>query len=139
MHKRSETTLIMVDDNVDEIFLTRRQVRKVGIVNRFISEQDPEKIFETLAELKSLGNQNVLILLDVAMPRLNGMELLRQLRAHPDYAAIPVIMLSASDDESDINEAMKLGADGYIVKPLKAETLFAMLKNVPSVKQCLVQ
>ena len=139
MRNRSETTLIMVDDNVDEIFLTRRQVRKDGIVNRFISEQNPENLLDVLDDLKKQGQENVLILLDVAMPRLNGMDLLKQLRERPEYASTPVIMLSASDEQSDIAQAASLGADGYIVKPLKAETFFAILKNVPSVKQCLVQ
>ena len=129
----------MLDDNVDEIFLTRRQVRKDGIVNRFISEQDPENVLQTISELKSQGSGNILLLLDIAMPRVSGMEVLRKLRKNKDFSDITVIMLSASDDDADVAEAMRLGANGYMVKPFKAETFFAALKNVPAVKQCLVQ
>lgn len=139
MNSRNETTLLMIDDNVDEIFLTRRQVRKDGLENRFISEQNPEMAFATIADLKSQGVRDLLILLDVAMPRLDGMELLKQLRAHADHSKTPIIMLSASDNEADIRQAMNLGANGYMVKPFKAETLFAMLKTIPAIKQCLVQ
>ena len=65
-----ETTLIMVDDDINEIFLTRRQVRKDGIVNRFVSEKKPEKLLTTLGELRELGHESdrFLVLLDINMP-----------------------------------------------------------------------
>jgi CheY-like chemotaxis protein len=140
MVKPSELTLVMVDDNVDEIFLTRRQIRREGIVNGFISERKPERLMETLAELADAGidKSKVLILLDINMPRTNGFEALGVLRAHPDYKDIPVVMLSASDDEADMFEAFDLGANGYVVKPFKADEFFAALTNIPGIKHQLV-
>lgn len=130
----------MVDDNVDEIFLTRRQMRREGIVNGFISERKPERLMETLDDLAEAGidKDKVLILLDINMPRTNGFEALGILRAHPKYKDIPVIMLSASDDETDMFEAFDLGANGYVVKPFKADEFFAALTNIPTVKHQLV-
>jgi CheY-like chemotaxis protein len=138
--KPSELTLVMVDDNVDEIFLTRRQMRREGIVNGFISERKPERLMETLDELAEAGidKSKVLILLDINMPRTNGFEALGVLRAHPNYKDIPVVMLSASDDETDMFEAFDLGANGYVVKPFKSDEFFAALTNIPSVKHQLV-
>jgi len=55
MAAQSEVTLVMVDDNADEIFLTRRLVRRDGIINNFVSEKKPERLFETLSELRRVG------------------------------------------------------------------------------------
>lgn len=136
-----ETTFIMVDDDVDEIFLTRRKVRREGIVNRFVSERNPENLFRSMAELIDLGidKRSFLLLLDINMPRENGFETLRKLRGHPEFSDVPVIMFSASNDEADIMEALDLGSDGYIVKPFTSEEFFAALTNLPRVRKRLIQ
>lgn len=141
MEKVSQTTLVMVDDNLDEIFLTRRQVRRDGIINRFVSEKKPERLIETLDELIEMGAQqdSFLILLDINMPRSNGFETLKRIRAHPDYKDVPVVMLSASEDEADMFESFELGSDGYLVKPFTGEEFFAAVQNIPKVKKQLVQ
>ena len=138
---RTESTLIMVDDNIDEIFLTRRQVRREGIVNRFVSEKKPEHLLETLDELVELGisKDSFLVLLDISMPRFDGFELLKQIRGHSVYRDIPVLMLSASDNETDRYEAEKLGSDGYIVKPFSASAFFAAVRNIPAIKNQILQ
>ena len=125
MDAQSEMTLVMVDDNADEIFLTRRLVRRDGIINNFVSERKPERIFETLEELRCIGvePEKMIILLDINMPRLDGFETLRQVRASAEFKAVPVFMLSASDNEADVMEAMALGASGYMVKPFQEEAL----------------
>jgi DNA-binding response OmpR family regulator len=134
-------TLVMVDDNADEIFLTRRQVRRDGIVNNFVSERKPEHLFETLAQLGKIGvaKEKIMILLDINMPRTNGFETLKQVRANAKFKDVPVIMLSASDDESDMLDSFDLGANGYIVKPFRGDEFFAALTNLPQVKYQLVQ
>ena len=131
----------MVDDNGDEVFLTRRQVRREGIINNFISERKPERLLTTLTELCEAGldKSKIVILLDVNMPRVNGFETLKQIRSDENFKAVPVIMLSASDDEADLFEAIDLGANGYVVKPFKADEFFAALTNVPQIKYQLVQ
>jgi two-component system response regulator len=140
MSGHSELTLVMVDDDIDEIFLTRRQVRREGIVNSFISEKKPERLIETLTELRQMGlHRSMLVLLDLNMPRVSGFELLKTIRSDDRFKDIPVIMLSSSDNESDMFESFDLGANGYMVKPFKADEFFATLTNVPQVKHQLVQ
>lgn len=137
----SGTTLVMIDDNPDEIFLTRRLIRREGIINNFVSERKPERLLDTLTELtkSGIGKGKILILMDVTMPRTDGFETLQKLRADEQFKDVPVIMLSASDDEADMFEALDLGADGYVVKPFRADEFFAALTNVPKVKHQLVQ
>jgi DNA-binding response OmpR family regulator len=130
----------MVDDNADEIFLTRRQFRRDGIVNNFISEKKPEHLLETLKHLGETGvdKSKIMILLDINMPRVNGFETLKKVRADKQFKDVPVIMLSASDDEADMFESFELGASGYIVKPFKGDEFFAALTNLPQVKYQLI-
>jgi DNA-binding response OmpR family regulator len=137
----SEITLVMVDDNTDEIFLTRRQVRRDGIVNNFVSEKKPENLLQTLTHLGKTGvdKSKIMVLLDINMPRTNGFETLRKVRADREFKDVPVIMLSASDDAADMFEAFDLGASGYIVKPFKADEFFAALTNLPDIKYQLIR
>jgi CheY-like chemotaxis protein len=131
----------MVDDNADEIFLTRRLVRREGIINNFVSEKKPERLFEALEELRRVGvdTQNIILLLDISMPRVDGFEMLKRVRKSAAYKHVPVIMLSASDNEADMAEAYALGASGYIVKPFRGEEFFAVLNGLPQIKHQLVQ
>ncbi len=140
MTTQSEVTLVMVDDNADEIFLTRRLVRRDGIINNFVSEKKPERLFETLSDLRRVGidTQKIILLLDINMPRVDGFETLKKVRASSAYKNVPVIMLSASDNEADMTESFALGANGYIVKPFRGEEFFAVLNSVPQVKHQLV-
>jgi len=69
------------------------------------------------------------IILDVKMPKLDGFEVLRRLRAEPELSAIPVILLTASRQEQDLMSAYELEADGYLTKPLKAGMLESVLRT----------
>lgn len=141
MSDLKESTIVMVDDNVDEIFLTRRHVRRDGIVNRFVSEKKPERLMETLDELEEMGvnRDSFLILLDVNMPRQNGFETLKRIRSHEKYHDVPVLMLSASDDVGDMFESFEHGSNGYLVKPFSGDEFFAAMENLPSVKKKIMQ
>lgn len=136
MSGQSQFTLVMVDDNADEIFITRKLVRRNGIINSFVSERRPEDLIDTLDHLTTVGvdPRQMILLLDVNMPRLNGFELLTQLRLHETYRDVLILMLSASDNEADMAEAMRLGANGYLVKPFSAEDFFSALTGAPHIK-----
>lgn len=141
MSKASEITLVMVDDNADDIFLTRKLMRKEGIINSFVSERKPERVIEVLHQLHHMGvaRTNMMVLLDVKMPRINGFDLLKQIRENAEFKDVPVIMLSSSDDEADMFESFDLGANGYVVKPFRGDEFFAAISNVKQIKHQLVQ
>jgi DNA-binding response OmpR family regulator len=130
----------MVDDDENAIFITRRLVRTSGIINDFISERKPEKVFATLASIGDNGDfyDKIIVLLDINMPRQDGFDTLRQIRSNYEYKNIPVIMLSASDSEADKAEAIDLGADGYLTKPFRGDAFFAAINGLPQVRHQLV-
>jgi DNA-binding response OmpR family regulator len=140
MSHKQQFTIVMVDDDEDEVFITRRLVRRSGIVNDFISERKPENLFATLESIHDKGNDvaDVIVLLDINMPRQNGFETLRKIRGNAKFASAPVIMLSASDNEADMVDASELGADGYLVKPFQSDKFFSALNDVPRVRHQLV-
>ncbi len=140
MATQTGVTIVMVDDNADEIFLTRRLVRRDGIVNNFVSEKKPAHLLRTLDDLRSAGvdPHSMVLLLDINMPRMNGFETLSEIRASTDYWDLPVIMLSASEEEGDVKEAFARGANGYMVKPFTAEDFLETLGRVPQVRLQLV-
>ena len=132
------STVLMVDDDADEIYLTRRQMRKEGIINHFLSETAPEQVMERLRQLRDAGD-NVVVLLDISMPRVNGMQVLETIRNSNEFHNTPILIYSASNDENDIFDAIEKGADGYIVKPFRADEFFAAVENIPNIKKCIVQ
>jgi len=81
--------------------------------------------------LSKLGGQPPdLILTDVNMPRMNGLELVRQLRAKPDYKFVPIVLLTTESNPEKKQEGKAAGATGWIVKPFEAEQLLAVVKKV---------
>ena len=141
MSNQGQLTLVMVDDNADEIFLTRKLVRRDGIINNFVSQRKPEDLFDTLYDLGRIGAdpKKIVVLLDINMPREDGFETLKKIRRHSTFKEVPVIMLSASDNEADVAESFSLGANGYLVKPFRGDEFFAALNNLPQIKYQLVQ
>lgn len=131
----------MIDDSVDEIYMTEKRIRREGILNRFVSAKEPEKLEPLLDGLIKDGvdKKSFLILLDINMPQTDGFETLKTIRAHSEYKDIPVLMLSGSDDEKDIFECFELGGDGYLVKPFSGDEFFNAVQNIPRIKKKLLQ
>lgn len=122
----SRLRIILVDDNLDEIFLTQRAVSKLTRVDEFVAERNATSLFDLLQQL-SISNETlseIVVLLDINMPQQDGFETLRKIRAHPDYADLPVFMYSSSDADSDKLKAKALGCDGYLVKPFDSGAFF---------------
>ncbi len=135
MRQPDPITMLMVDDNVDEIFLARRQVRNQGLINNFISERKSENLIDTLTEMVSIRElENIVVLLDISMPRQDGFETLKKIRSHSVFKNLAVIMFSVSGDESDVAKAFKLGANGYMVKPFTVDAFVNALSCVPQIQ-----
>ncbi|MBC8077793.1 MAG: response regulator [Chloroflexales bacterium] len=113
--------ILLVDDDDVDVMNVRRAFKKNNILNPLSVASNG---VEALALLRGangnppLPKERRLILLDLNMPRMNGIEFLRELRADPELSKITVIVLTTSDDERDKVEAYKLNVAGYILKPV---------------------
>jgi len=112
--------ILLVEDNQDDAGLTIRALKKNKLANNLVHLTDGE---EALNFLFGDGKNNMpkLILLDLKMPKVDGIEVLRRLKASEDKKVIPVVILTSSKEERDIVESYKLGVNAYIVKPVDFE------------------
>lgn len=113
--RRSKAILLVEDDQVD-CLTVKRALKEVGISNRLDIVKNGE---EALKFLESSENDwPCIILLDLNMPKMNGIEFLKVLKGHPDLKKIPVVILTTSRAGQDITDSFAFGAAGYIVKPV---------------------
>lgn len=111
--------IALVEDNLNDIELTQIALRKAGIDLKMHVYRDGAMALEALTPAEnSILNQLRLIVLDLKLPRLNGFEVLEQLRSDERFNTIPIIILTSSAVESDQRKAYALGANSYIVKPI---------------------
>ncbi len=115
-------TILLVEDNPDDVLLTKRALQRSNIMNEVIVTADG---VEALEFLKREGNYSgledelpVVVLLDLKMPRMNGLEFLAKLREDETLRLLPVVVLTSSGEDQDIVESYNLGANSYIQKPV---------------------
>ncbi len=113
----------MVDDNPDDIFLTQRALKKNNIPNDVVVAHDGAEALEYLFgtgnyEGRDLNDTPVVILLDLKMPRMDGLEVLKVIRLNEITRFLPVVVLTASSEEADIITSYKLGCNAYVRKPV---------------------
>jgi two-component system response regulator len=119
-----EISVILVEDNMDDAALTIRALKKNNLANNLIHLQDGEEALDFLFsegkyEGKSLDNIVKVILLDLKMPKVNGIEVLKRIKSDPKTKTIPVVILTSSAEDPDIKKCYELGANSYIVKPVE--------------------
>lgn len=119
----SEHAILLVEDNASDEELTLRALRKSNITNTVIVVRDGAAALDYLfargpyAERDSNDTPQV-VLLDLNLPRLSGLEVLRALREDPRTRLLPVVILTSSKQDRDLVEGYQLGANSYIVKPV---------------------
>jgi CheY-like chemotaxis protein len=111
--------ILLVEDNPDDILITQRALKTSRVANELHIARDGQEAIERLFGANRLRPD--LILLDVNLPRANGMEVLAKIRSDDELGVIPVIMLTASDREEDIVNSYELGSNTYIQKPVEFE------------------
>lgn len=129
-----EKIILLVEDNADDEELTIRTLQKNHLKNKIVVVRDGVEAIDYLfgtGEYKDrdLSVSPVLIMLDIKLPKLNGLEVLKKIKADPRTKFIPVVVLTSSDEEKDLIESYQLGANSYVRKPVD----FAEFQN--SVRQ----
>src|SRR6185436_14981445 len=108
--------IVLVEDNPDDQTLTLRALKKQNIANDIVVLNDGVEALEYLLDPdKPLPH---LVLLDLKLPKLDGLQLLRRLRSEPRTQVLPVVVLTSSDEDRDVIEGYRLGANSYIRKPV---------------------
>jgi two-component system response regulator len=119
----AEKTILLVEDNPDDVALTLRAFQKNNVANRIVVAADGAEGLDYLFGTgrhagRDTGEVPALILLDLKLPKIDGLEVLRRLRADERTKLLPVVILTSSKEEQDLVSGYALGANSYVRKPV---------------------
>ncbi len=116
-------TLILAEDDEGHANLVQRNLKRAGFVNEMVHVKDGQEALDFIrgegAHVDRTMTDWVLLLLDINMPRVDGIEVLRRIKADPQTAKIPVIMLTTTDDPREVERCYQLGCSVYLTKPVE--------------------
>lgn len=111
--------ILLVEDRTTDLDLTKRAFARRRLLNPIQVARDGEEALAYIDRWEAGERLPIFILLDLRLPKISGLEVLRQIKKNSKYASIPIIVLTTSAENSDIEEAYKLGCNSYIVKPIE--------------------
>lgn len=120
--------LLLVEDNPADVRLTAEALKEGPLPVTLTVARDGVEAIETLTSGPRIMPD--LILLDLNLPRRDGREVLRLLKADPALANIPVVMLTTSSADSDVRDCYRLGANAYVIKPVDLDRFFAVIASI---------
>lgn len=114
--------ILLADDNANDLELTQRALKQYKLANEIVVVRDGAEALDFLYRRESFSSRPdidpMVVLLDIKMPRVDGIEVLRAMKADPRFQFIPVVMLTSSQQGPDVEECYQLGANAYVVKPV---------------------
>lgn len=127
--------ILAAEDEETDAYLMQLAYEEAGVKNPVVVARDGQEAVDYLAGAGRFGDRAAhplpgLITLDLKMPRMNGFDVLRWLREHPEFSSIPAVVISSSSDSADMKEARDLGARDYFVKPHRLEDFVAILRGL---------
>jgi two-component system, response regulator len=127
--------VLLVEDNDDDIELTQRSFDKQKLSNKIIVTRNGQEALDYLFLRGAYARRNpaevpVLILLDLKLPKVDGLEVLRQIRSHSETQCIPVVVLSTSSQDKDRFESYNSGANSYIRKPVDFDQFMEVTRQM---------
>lgn len=123
--------ILLVEDNPHDLQLTLRALQKANISNRIHIARDGAEALEFMHGSGFTGPHGPrLVMLDLKLPKIDGLDVLRQLKADPRTQSVPVVVLTSSKEQSDVVESYRLGVNSYIVKPVNFERFSAAVKDL---------
>jgi two-component system response regulator len=131
----ADKTILLVEDNPDDVALTLRALKKNNIKNAVVVAKDGvealDYLFGTGAhEGRDLRDKPQLILLDLKLPKVDGLEVLQRLRTDPRTRLLPVVVLTSSKEQRDLIESYSLGANSYIRKPVDFDQFIEAVRQL---------
>ncbi len=143
---KKDVVILLADDDEGHATLIKNNLKREGIINEIIHHTDGRETLDFLFR-RGAGpirevNTAYLLLLDIRMPEVSGIEVLRQIKEDPELCKVPVIMLTTTDDPLEVEHCHKLGCSNYIVKPVEYDKfvesircigLFLNVVTIPSI------
>ncbi|GAB4440118.1 MAG: response regulator [Anaerolineae bacterium] len=135
MKDQDVVEILLVEDNPDDVELTLHALRKHNLANRIEVVRDGAEALEFVFATGAYAGRNVengprVILLDLKLPKVDGLEVLRRVKADPRTRRIPVVMLTSSREERDIVESYSLGVNSYITKPVDFDQFTEAVRQI---------
>jgi CheY-like chemotaxis protein len=124
--------ILLVEDNPMDLDLTFQALEGNGVVNPIVACRDGEEALEYMEKHRSPDDLQVpiLVLLDLRLPKIDGIEVLRQARSDPVWRQVPIVVMTTSRENSDIETAYGLGVNSYIVKPVDFLTFTEVVRSI---------
>jgi two-component system response regulator len=133
---QSKVDLLLVEDNPNDAELAIRQLKKNNLANNLFHVKDGEEALEFIFATGRYAEHEIpvkhprIVLLDIQMPKVSGIEVLQKIKGDPRTQSIPVVILTSSKEDPDIQKCYALGANSYIVKPVNFESFAEAIKNL---------
>lgn len=132
MATEQSVNIILVEDDDGHAVLVEKNLRRAGLVNGFVRLRDGQEALDYFFAADGARSelQQVVVLLDVNMPRVNGVEVLRRMKEEASTSAIPVIMLTTTDDPREIGRCYEYGCNVYITKPVEYDDFIEAVRRL---------
>jgi CheY-like chemotaxis protein len=131
---KQEVEILLVEDNPDDLELTLHALRREHLANGIAIAKDGEEALDLIfCRGRFVGEKPIqpkLILLDLKLPKVNGLEVLKEIKSNPTTASIPVVMLTASAEEIDLLRSYQNGVNSYLRKPVDFDEFRDMVKRI---------
>ena len=119
----NDVIILMAEDDLGHAGLIRKNLKRAGITNDIVHFKDGQEVLDFLFDYDHTNEKPIahayLLLLDIRMPKVDGVEVLRRIKEDPELKAIPVLMLTTTDDPHEVKLCHKLGCSNYITKPIE--------------------
>lgn len=125
----SSSSIFLIEDNEQDELLALRALKRHKVANHVLVARDGAEAVEMLANLEELPR---VVLLDLKLPKLGGLEVLRMIRGNPITEKLPVVILTTSNEEKDVRGGYELGANSYIRKPVDFDEFAEVVKTLGS-------
>jgi CheY-like chemotaxis protein len=135
MTTKASIVILMADDDEDDVLLTQKALRQGKLLNELYCVRDGEELMDYLLHQGAYTDATKaprpgVILLDLNMPKKDGREALREIKANPDLKDIPIVVFTTSKAEEDIYRSYKLGVNSFITKPVTFERLIDVMQMI---------
>ncbi len=131
----NDIEILFVEDNMDDAALTMHALKKGGLTNSIFHVKDGAEAIDFIYCKGAYSERDPLphiklMLLDIKMPKVSGIEVLEKIKSDPLLKAIPIVVLTSSKEDPDIKRCYQLGANSYIVKPVESDNFFKTIKDL---------